>query len=91
MDALVFTKHKPIFKLTNTIGVLPLEAHLQIVALVDNIKEPIQQLGALLLRHATDAFNISTNRGNILPAGSGVRFYKWMNYLKFVVDICAWR
>lgn len=52
---------------TNVILVLPFQSDLQVVVLVDQIKEPLQEMVALLLRHAIDIPDMASNREDTFP------------------------
>lgn len=57
---------------TNVILVLPFQSNLQIVVLVDQVKEPLQKMVALLLRHAIDIPHMASNGEDTLPTSHRV-------------------
>lgn len=67
---------------TDVILVLPLQADLQVVVLVDQVKEPLQEVVALLLRDAVDISHMASNRKDALPPCHRVGAHDWVYCLE---------
>lgn len=63
----------PLPALTDVVGVLPLQADLQVVVLVHKAQEPVEELLALLIGHAVDVAHVPANGEDALPSGHWVR------------------
>lgn len=50
--------HAPVIPDGNIVGVLPLEAHLQVVVLDNELDEPVKEMLALLVGQAVDALAV---------------------------------
>lgn len=57
---------------TEVILVLPLQAGLQVVVLVDQVEEPLQEMVALLLCHSVDVPHMPSDGEDALPPGDRV-------------------
>lgn len=67
---------------TDIIGVLPPEADLQVMSIVDKIQEPLKQLLALFVSKAVDVLNVATDREDALPSSDGVGSNNGVNGLE---------
>lgn len=79
--------------LTDIVGILPLEAHLQVVIAIDQVQEPVKQLFALIFCHAIDVLYMPSNREYALPSRDRIRAHDWMNSLQLLANIfrrAAW-
>lgn len=72
---------------TDVILVLPLQAGLQVVVLVDQVKEPLQEVVALLLRHAVDIRHMATNGEDTLPPCHRVGAHDWVDCLELESNV----
>lgn len=72
---------------TDVILVLPLQADLQVVILVDQVKEPLQEVVALLLCHAIDISHMASNREDTLPPSDRVGAHDGVDCLELKSDV----
>jgi hypothetical protein len=71
----------------NIVGILPLQPDLQIMVLVHQLQEPVQQLLALLLRHAVDVLHMPAHGEDALPPGHGVCAHDGVDGLELGADV----
>lgn len=72
---------------TNIIRVLPSEADLQVMSVVNEIQEPLQQLLALFISETVDVLNVATDREDALPSSHGVCSHNGVNCLELSAHV----
>lgn len=78
------------FFLTNIVLVLPVEPHLEVMVLVDQIEEPLQQVITLLLGQPDDMFGEAADWEDALPPRHRVCPYHGVNRFQVGADV-LWR
>lgn len=73
--------------LTNIILILPLQPNSEIVVPIDQVQEPLQQLGALLVGDPVNVLDVPANRVHALPPGDWVGAHNWINGLELGADV----
>lgn len=62
-----------VFARTNVVGALPLQPNLEVVVLIQQAKEPVEELPALLLGHLVNVAHVDPDGEDALPPRHRVR------------------
>lgn len=72
---------------TNVVRVLPAESHLQIMAIMNKIQEPLSQSVALIFGYSVDVLDMASNGEDTLPSCDGVGSHDGVNGLEFSANV----
>ena len=79
--------HAPVIPNSDIVGVLPLEAHLEVVVLDNKLSKPVEEMLALLLGQPIDALTVVADSIHRFPARDGVGTDDRVDGLEGLADV----